>query len=681
MKNFKLKSPIVVLALLAAAVSMFSCSSDKKNRDYGRSSADSLLYLASTTHNWEWEAKLADSLLATGDISVWKAAIANDEASIATGDMQKSVEMLRASLKETPKNDQDTLLYYVCASYLANYLWMQEHIEEALQLALKSLDPVKKICDDERYNVSGYDLLMTLYQVISQSQALIGMEEEAGKTFDASYVYAVKYTKVWDSPVSVRMAFILANNTLMRYIEQRDKEGARRWISRQDSLMQEYSKRPDAEEDLKDRLAAIDAFSHARYALLADNTQEANEAYERFLQTDYAKTDEGKLEAATYLKEAGRWAEAADAAVCMEQVFNNRGNGITLDYLSRLGEKYVINYKAGRIDSALKVANFIFENLDSTIIKQKRSSATEMATVYETQKKDAEIAQKHRELLQERIIALIVAMVLLTIFFIIYTLVRRRSAARIAEMKAAQERIESELRIARDIQMSMVPSQFPDYEGLDMFASMTPAKEVGGDLYGYVLLGDMLYFAVGDVSGKGVPASLFMAQATRLFRTLAVQKMMPAEICSRMNEALSGDDNESGMFVTFFLGLVDLKTGHLDFCNAGHNAPVIGCGDSGADFLQMKPNAPIGLWPGLEYEGEEIDSIKGRPLFIYTDGLNEAENSQLEQFGDERLLEMLRNSSSASAQQFVETLKAEVEKHRNGAEPNDDLTMMCVIVK
>lgn len=111
-------------------------------------------------------------------------------------------------------------------------------------------------------------------------------------------------------------------------------------------------------------------------------------------QTDYAKTDEGKLEAATYLKEADRWSEAADAAVCMEQVFAKRGNDITLDYLSRLGEKYIINYKAGRIDSAMKVANFIFENLDSTIIKQKRSSAAEMATVYETQQKDAEIATK-----------------------------------------------------------------------------------------------------------------------------------------------------------------------------------------------------------------------------------------------------------------------------------------------
>ena len=226
----------------------------------------------------------------------------------------------------------------------------------------------------------------------------------------------------------------------------------------------------------------------------------------------------------------------------------------------------------------------------------------------------------------------------------------------------------------------MVPGIFPEREGLDMYASMTPAKEVGGDLYGYLMLGDKLYFALGDVSGKGVPASLFMAQATRQFLTLAKQGMMPAEICTRMNEALSGDDNENAMFVTFWLGLVDLKTGHLKFCNAGHNPPIIGGGEKNGDFLKMIPNTPIGLWPGLVYEGEELDSIKNRPLFIYTDGLNEAENPHQEQFGDDRLLDTLRHTEYTSAQQVIESIRQEIEAFRNGAEPNDDLTMMCLYV-
>ena len=252
------------------------------------------------------------------------------------------------------------------------------------------------------------------------------------------------------------------------------------------------------------------------------------------------------------------------------------------------------------------------------------------------------------------------------------------------ETTTAKERIESDLRIARNIQMGMVPRSFPARPDLDLYGSMTPAKEVGGDLYGYYLAesteegkSDKLYFCLGDVSGKGVPASLFMAQATRLFCTLAAQEMMPAEIATRINNALSGEDNETGMFVTMFLGLLDLGTGHLDFCNAGHNPPVL-LRDGKPEFIEMVPNAPVGIIPELDFEGEEIADITNCPLFIYTDGLNEAENREKEQFTDERLLEIMEQVPFESCQQTVEMLREEVEKHRDGAEPNDDLTMLCV---
>jgi sigma-B regulation protein RsbU (phosphoserine phosphatase) len=182
------------------------------------------------------------------------------------------------------------------------------------------------------------------------------------------------------------------------------------------------------------------------------------------------------------------------------------------------------------------------------------------------------------------------------------------------------------------------------------------------------------------VSGKGVPASLFMAQVTRLFRTLATQNLMPADICSRINDAMS-EDNDLCMFVTLFVGLLDLNTGHLDFCNAGHNPPVIDVGNSRCDFLKVKHNVPIGPMPGMMFEGEEISSIKGRPLLIYTDGLNEAENKERQLFGDDRILEILRKTDAHDARQLIESITAEVEKHRDGAEPNDDLTMMVISLK
>jgi Serine phosphatase RsbU, regulator of sigma subunit len=369
---------------------------------------------------------------------------------------------------------------------------------------------------------------------------------------------------------------------------------------------------------------------------------EAELAYKEYLQTRFSNTMEGWIDASDYLTVAKRWNEA--------------------------------------------VANY------SAIINNRRLDASELHSIHV---RDMEIVEAEASSARQRQIYTVLVVVILIIAFVIYIVFRHRAdlklhkahdALKVAydqleETTIVKERMESELRIARDIQMSMVPSKFPLYPGLDMYASMMPAREVGGDLYGYQLIGEKLYFVVGDVSGKGMPASLFMAQATRLFQTLAKQGMTPAEICMSINDALSGEDNENCMFVTMFLGLLDLQTGHLDFCNAGHNFPVLGGGDHGADFIEMFPNVPIGLYPGMEYKGEEIESIMGRPLFIYTDGLNEAENPSQELFGDERLLSFLRSCNYESARQVIESIAADVEHHRDGAEPNDDLTMMCLYIK
>ena len=389
-----------------------------------------------------------------------------------------------------------------------------------------------------------------------------------------------------------------------------------------------------------------------------------------------------------------RYAEAADAYAVLDNLFAQYNKELSLDNILNYGRKFEANYKAGRRDTALAVAAFVFENLDSAITKQKNSDAAELATIYQTQQKDAEIAQQQISLSRQRWIGTLVALALLTTFFIIYTLYRRRAQKRLAiahekletahtELQtaydqletttAAKERIESELRIARDIQMSMVPGVFPERVGLDMYAEMTPAKEVGGDLYGYVMQGDVLYFCVGDVSGKGVPASLFMAQSARLFHTLASEGMMPAVIATRMNNELV-DGNDSNMFVTMFLGMLHLDTGRLDFCNCGHNAPVYD-----GQFLEMKHvNQMIGILEDCPFYGETIDDIRGHQLLIYTDGLNEAENQQKELLGNERLLELMADTQGLDSHQVIDMLKEAVEEHRAGAEPNDDLTLMCI---
>ena len=360
-------------------------------------------------------------------------------------------------------------------------------------------------------------------------------------------------------------------------------------------------------------------------------------------------------------------------------------------YIGDLVQRAEILNQLGDYEQTAALYKDLYQFIDSINRADTKNQLTEMNTIFEVN--DLKMKQERA---QFRLIMIIVGIIVLAlVVFIVFRTIAARHLKKahqklqetheelltaydqLEETTTAKERIESDLRIARNIQMGMVPRVFPDRDDLDLYASMTPAKEVGGDLYGYLLSDDRLYFCLGDVSGKGVPASLFMAQATRLFRTLAAQQLMPDQIATQINEALSGEDNETNMFVTMFIGLLDLTNGHLDFCNAGHNPPVL-LRNGKPEFIKMVPNVPIGLMQGLDFIGETIDDITDCPFFVYTDGLNEAENRQFEQFTDERLLDILEKTPFESCQQTVELLRDEVEKHRDGAEPNDDLTMLCV---
>ena len=244
---------------------------------------------------------------------------------------------------------------------------------------------------------------------------------------------------------------------------------------------------------------------------------------------------------------------------------------------------------------------------------------------------------------------------------------------------ANKERIESELRIAHKIQMGMLPKLFPAFperDDLALSAKLVPAKEVGGDLYDFFIEDDNLYFIIGDVSGKGVPASLVMAVTCRLFRSVASHINKPEEIMSSLNNSLS-DGNESGMFCTAILGILDLKTGLLKYCNAGHNSPLIVDTNGRVYPMRVEPNLPLGLFDGYPYEGQEMMLDKGMMLYMYTDGINEAENQDKELFGDNRLLALLKQNVSKTPTEIIDESFAAVKCHADGAAQSDDITVLC----
>ena len=250
----------------------------------------------------------------------------------------------------------------------------------------------------------------------------------------------------------------------------------------------------------------------------------------------------------------------------------------------------------------------------------------------------------------------------------------------IEETRSANEekgRIESELNIARDIQMSMLPKTFPpfpDRNDIEIYGKQKPAKEVGGDLYDFYIRDEKLFFCIGDVSGKGVPASLVMAVTRTLFRTISFKEALPERIMFGINNAMAGN-NESNMFVTLFLGVLDLPTGRLRYSNAGHNAPML-IGQT-IGLLPCAANVPLGVQTDWKFSQQETTIDLNTCIFLYTDGLTEAENAANEQFMEERMIEVAKGMSH-EPQQMIEQMFNAVHQFVGNAEQSDDLTMLAI---
>ncbi|HPX82379.1 MAG TPA: SpoIIE family protein phosphatase [Syntrophales bacterium] len=251
----------------------------------------------------------------------------------------------------------------------------------------------------------------------------------------------------------------------------------------------------------------------------------------------------------------------------------------------------------------------------------------------------------------------------------------------LAATTAAKERIESELKIARTIQMSFLPKHFPPFpekEEFDIFAALEPAKEVGGDLYDFFLVDDEhVFFSIGDVSGKGVPAALFMAVTKTLIKGIAGQSVFPSHALEQVNQELC-KDNDSSMFVTVCCGILNFKTGELLFSNAGHNLPVLLSAGGEVGWLNSPEGFLLGIMEDASYEILRLDLNPGDTLFLYTDGVTEAMNERKEFFSDAALLKTLAACPGRDPEALVECVFGAVKAFA-GAEPqSDDITVLAL---
>lgn len=250
------------------------------------------------------------------------------------------------------------------------------------------------------------------------------------------------------------------------------------------------------------------------------------------------------------------------------------------------------------------------------------------------------------------------------------------------ETTTARERMASELRIARDIQMSMLPREdisLASGKRVDVAAILEPAREVGGDLYDYFFIDpEHICIIVGDVSDKGVPAALFMARSKALFRNAALRgQAQPDAILQAVNQELCAS-NEMRMFITTFIGLLDLRSGELTFSNAGHIPPLLVREQEGAKYIDLPKGKPVGIQKRSAYSVDNFQMRRGDSLIVFTDGIPEALNSQEEFFDDERLLNLFNAHQPSSAADALDMVLREVSNFSGGAPQTDDIAVLCI---
>ena len=465
------------------------------------------------------------------------------------------------------------------------------------------------------------------------------------------------------------------------------------WTERMGDLMKEYKTLFADDENYIDKQWARYLIFYATSLEGMGRHDEAERAYGEYLQTRFSNTREGWTDANDYLTVANRWEEAADNYSSILEYLQKDLSVYSLDNIQRyLLKKYRSHQMLDQEELANMTARQICEVLDSAITNNRHLDASELQSIHE---RDMEIVKAEASSARQRQIYTGLVVAILIIAFTIYTVFRHRANLKLRkaheELKVAYDQleettaqkaaIESDLRIASGIQMGMLPEKFPtraERDDVQLYASLTPAKEVGGDLFDFYFRDEKLFFCIGDVSGKGVPASLFMAVTRSTFRTISAHESMPDRIVTIMNKTIA-DMNKNHMFVTLFVGVLDLPTGRLRYCNAGHDAPLLV--GAGIGELPCDSNIPVGFMPTWKYSLQEAQIFTGTTIFLFTDGLTEAMDADNAQFQMERINDVASRALANQQQephQLIDQMTDAVHQFVGDAEQSDDLTMMAI---
>lgn len=441
------------LSLLFVAICLLAITSCNKQQTYVPKTtlADSLIYAATSVQDLDRAVFLSDSLLATGDISVFRNSYLKGSIYTRTGKLRDAETILKRALAIKPQNAYDSLFYFQCLKAMIEYNTEKGDYEGVLRVALPAYEGLYALVSRPEYAAEAYDILAEILQQVGVSQITQGLTTEAEQYFEKCYDCIQKVRALDKSWKHDYYATVFLYNIASSYSSRRDYLTAEKWLNYTEAIIKEMANKENVPAVIADMSWCTYYLDRAIVYCGLGKQKEADQAYEAYKRTQYAKTDLAQIHEGEYLMKTKRYAQAADAYAIVYKFLSESGSARTLDNIGYLTKKFQANYKAGRNDSALSVAAYTFEHLDSAITREKKNQVIELATIYQTQQKDAEIAEQKAKLLQTRVLALLVAFVLAMIFFMIYAVIRRRQRIRLEEknqqLTIANARAEESLRM------------------------------------------------------------------------------------------------------------------------------------------------------------------------------------------------------------------------------------------
>jgi len=677
-----------IITVLLTALLIIGCENKPSQEQITRGNA--LIESAYKKKNYEQIQLLADSLGRTDVLAPSKAYYWLGYASDRLKKMRMAEFYWKASLEAAANStsDENTDIYAKSASRLTNLLSVRGDYENALKIAIPAAERLEKLeCD----TTSDY---VNLLIYIGCCQAGLGNSGESTEDgFKRAYNKHLENIEKNHTDEAYKDAIAGLINIAYACNYTKNYKAALNWISHFGELIGEYEQRPSTDGDYIDKqVARFDIYKAIALEGL-DMKDEAAQVYERYLETNYSKTPEGRINANDYLVAANRWEEAADNYRSLDTMLEKNKGIYTMDDIrTMLLKKYKANLLAGRRDSAITVSLQISNALDKAFDQAKRIDDEEQATI--VQKVEQMTNQRAKD---ERMKAwgMLGVLGLVILGFIIYFIFSRRSKLMMREAyqdlqeesellekrTTDKSRAETEHRITRSIQQRMVSPTLPQYPGLGLSAMLITSDGVSGDLYDCMIRDDKLFFCIGNPAEKDVESSMLSGMVWALFRNIACHEDTPEVIITLINKALT-NNSDSQMGVSIFVGVLDLKKGILSYCNAGYLTPMLL--DQEVNLLAEEEdehnNLPVGMKSNYKYTTEEVFLDKGVTLFLYTNGLAKAKNNHSRQYGNK----MVRGAAlqamklNPKPDQFLDGMREAIEKYTGDTPQDCDMTMLVI---